>query len=145
MSLSNSDVAEKYAKGEIKGQSKNMFIEDDTIYSYGHHFPIAKRIYINDERYYLFNLNSYSSSTIKHKSYVKRAIGYDNLIYVIGCEYTEKAIKRTIVYNTKELNRLYLYNPKLASTRLGKEIKIRELTDQNKLLILILKEAEKVN
>ena len=45
-----------------------MFCTEDTIYSYGYHFPIARW---HDERTVFFNADSYSTSTAKHKSIVR--------------------------------------------------------------------------
>lgn len=51
----------------------NMFYEGRTIYSYGHHFPIAC---ILETGVVLFTSKSYSMSTSKHKTYTARAIGH---------------------------------------------------------------------
>ena len=61
------ELSKQYSEGETKGTGSRMFIEGNTIYSYGHHFPIAVRIKKN---LYYFNSEGYSSSTAKHKSYV---------------------------------------------------------------------------
>ena len=71
MGNNHSSLAEQFASGATKGQASNMFIEDDTIYSYGKHFPIAKRLSHNE---YLINSNSYSVSTAKHMSRVSSAL-----------------------------------------------------------------------
>ena len=42
--VTNTTLAENYGKGETCGQGSNMFIENDTIYSYGHHFKLAVRL-----------------------------------------------------------------------------------------------------
>jgi hypothetical protein len=49
----------------------NLFFNGDTIYSYGTHFPIAKKFPGN---IVLFNIDSYSSTTAHHIALVKRAI-----------------------------------------------------------------------
>ena len=52
-----------------------MLFADDTIYSYGRHFPIAK--HVNDahgEHCILFTTRSYSNTTARHMSCVRRAI-----------------------------------------------------------------------
>jgi len=58
-----------------RNQCGNLFFDGDTIYSYGHHFPIARHV-TNErgEAAVLFNSASYSSTTAKHKSDVRRAI-----------------------------------------------------------------------
>jgi hypothetical protein len=68
----NEDVAELFAQGGTSGQSYNetMFIEGDKLYSYGHHFPIAKVDRVNKVAW--FNNDSYSVTTSIHKGRVKR-------------------------------------------------------------------------
>jgi len=67
----NQDVADAFARGGTKTKTKHLFIEGDTIYSYGHHFPIAKRIGANK---YLFTKQGYSITTSIHKGRVLRAL-----------------------------------------------------------------------
>lgn len=68
------EVAEKFAENsQPEGRASNMFFEDDTIYSYGRHFPIAKRIE-PDLDLYLFTVRDYSVSTAKHKNMVAGAL-----------------------------------------------------------------------
>lgn len=53
----------------------NMFFEGDTIYSYGHHFPIAKFHKMpNGKEVILFDNSNYSSTTSKHQGDVRWAI-----------------------------------------------------------------------
>ena len=54
--MNNSLLAHRYSNGATEGKGSNMFIEGNTIYSYGHHFPIAKRI---TNKLYLFNKKNY--------------------------------------------------------------------------------------
>lgn len=76
--MKNRDVAEAYARqmyitgdSPIGPHTKKMFIEGVTIFSYGRHFPIAKRI---TPRLYLFTTDGYSVTTGKHKHHVQRAL-----------------------------------------------------------------------
>lgn len=66
---------------EIRGQG-NIFAHGDTIYSYGLHFPMARRIVapdgtvvflVNPSRY-LVNPSRYSVTTGKHQGWVRQAI-----------------------------------------------------------------------
>jgi hypothetical protein len=53
----------------------NCFFTGDTIYSYGHHFPIAKFHKMpNGQEIVLFNSSSYSVSTSRHQGEVRSAI-----------------------------------------------------------------------
>lgn len=80
MSKSNYDIAHAFAYGATEGHTGNwnLFIDGDSIYSYGHHFCIAKRI---DEGTILMTTRGYSSSTAKHISYVKSACSHKRMIY----------------------------------------------------------------
>lgn len=69
--MTNSQIAEKFASGAEKGNGSNMFIEGDVIYSYGFHFPIARRLNYNTV---LYTSKGYSNSTAKHKNHVLGAL-----------------------------------------------------------------------
>jgi hypothetical protein len=71
MVMSSDDLANSFSNGLTKGRASSMFIEDNVIYSWGYHFPIAVRL---SEGTYLLNTDKYSSSTSTHQTYVKRAI-----------------------------------------------------------------------
>ena len=73
-------IAEEFAYGKTKLKGSRMFIDGDIIYSYGYHFPIAIRLNSPEGFKYIFNSSSYSISTARHKSYVKRVIEEENII-----------------------------------------------------------------
>jgi hypothetical protein len=100
--LTNSKVAEYFAKGETRGSSKRMFINEDTIYSYGYHFKIAIRV---PEKLipifgvkFIVNSNGYSNSTAKHKSNVTGAIFRTDNTYISlpGCDYSADTLDQLI-------------------------------------------------
>jgi hypothetical protein len=70
-----------YAEGATDGCTKNMYISGDSIYSYGPHFPIARRL----PGGYIFNSDNSSVSTAKHKSRVYGCIAKDVLWELPGC------------------------------------------------------------
>lgn len=88
MTISNAAVAQRFANGATEGKSKNMYIDGDAIYSYGPHFPIAKRI----PGGYVFNSDGYSPSTGQHKSHVWRHIHEGILWELPGC-HMDSALK----------------------------------------------------
>lgn len=59
---------------QAQGKGSSMFFENESIYSYGYHFKIAQIIEHNNKKAVLFNDKSYSNTTNKHQSLVKRAI-----------------------------------------------------------------------
>ena len=70
--MNNAQVAHLWASGRKEsGKGSNFFFEGGTIYSYGYHFPISKRL---SETIYLITEKGYSGTTSKHKCLVRRAI-----------------------------------------------------------------------
>ena len=67
------ELAQAYANGQTEGSARQgrIFIDGATIYSYGRHFPIAKRI---DPNTYEFNTRRYSVTTSKQQSEVRMAL-----------------------------------------------------------------------
>ncbi len=75
----HSEVAHVWAQQkQDNGRSGNMFFEGPSIFSYGHHFEIAR--FVGDV--VLFTTRDYSSSTRKHKSYTKRAVSHKTVFIV---------------------------------------------------------------
>lgn len=103
MTISNGTVAQLFAEGATKGCSKNMYIDGDVVYSYGSHFPIARRI----EGGYIFNSNSYSVSTATHKSIVCGCIAGHILWELPGCNLDTalEVYADRVYYNMKEIIR----------------------------------------
>ena len=76
--MNNSQICEKFAHGHTDGKGSNIFIEGDTIYSYGYHFAMAKRYGFNK---YLFTTRGYSNTTAKHLSHLRHALRGAILIF----------------------------------------------------------------
>jgi hypothetical protein len=88
--LPTSELCHKWANQEQEsGRTSNgtMFFNVSTIYSYGHHFPIAKHI-VNEQgqRAVLFTERTYSNTTAKHISHVYMSCKNDDLIYCANPE-----------------------------------------------------------
>ena len=81
----NQEVAHYWAnKVQSEGEAYSMFFYDETIYSYGKHFAIAKHY---DNNLILFTNRGYSVSTSKHISYTRQAIPYGaNILYCYNPE-----------------------------------------------------------
>lgn len=82
MPRGNKDVADDFARGATKGKGSNLFIEGDTIYSYGRHFPVATWV---DGVVYL-TTKKYSVSTAQHVSKVRNALSNAGVQYVLSDE-----------------------------------------------------------
>lgn len=81
---SHNEAAHIWAsQSQYEGRAGNIFFEDGVIYSYGRHFPVA-RFAPEYGNIVLFTSRGYSSSTGKHKSLIRGAIGRD--YEVIYCD-----------------------------------------------------------
>ena len=72
--MTNKEIAAAFAAGKRTGKNANgsLFIDGDTLYSYGYHFPLAR---INPEtRHALRNARKYSVTTSKHSGLVAFAL-----------------------------------------------------------------------
>ena len=84
--LPHNEVAHRWANdplGEDLGNGHNMFFADKVVYSYGHHFPIARHVE-NDrgESAVLFTTDTYGKSTAKHKTITSRACHHLTVFHV---------------------------------------------------------------
>ena len=66
---------------EARTPTNNFYFHNDTIYSYGSHFPIAKHIERNGQNKILFTLRSYSHTTSQHIQIVRGASSHIDKIY----------------------------------------------------------------
>jgi hypothetical protein len=100
------EVAHYWAnKVQIEGKAGNVFFYNETIYSYGRHFPIAKHY---NNGLILFTTRSYSVTTSGHVSMVRSAITYGaNILYCHSPENPQSkdnydSAIRDIEYNLKK-------------------------------------------
>lgn len=79
----NSTIAHLWAnkQQEEASNGSNFYFDNDTIYSYGRHFPIAKHIIYDGNSAVLFTGETHSNTTAKHISIVKQACNHLNVIY----------------------------------------------------------------
>lgn len=71
--MTNKQIITKFVAGATKGKNStgSMFIEGNTLYSYGYHFPLAKR---NADGTFWVNPDRYSVTTSKQQGMVRYAI-----------------------------------------------------------------------
>lgn len=108
MTKRNSEIATKFAKGDIMGYNKHMFIDGNTVYSYSHNYPIA----IRWGKIFLMNSLGYSSTTKRHKMLVFHALKekWETVILLPNCD-----IDRA--YEQKEVNDKNIVKFKVKLTR----------------------------
>jgi len=82
--VSQSEVAHMWANKlqySARNAGGNFYFENNTIFSYGSHFPIAKHIECNGVNAVLFTESSYSNTTAKHIQVTRGACSHKNIIY----------------------------------------------------------------
>jgi hypothetical protein len=90
---SNNEAAHIWAsQSQASGRAGNVFFENDIIYSYGRHFPVAK--FGDDGVTVLFTNRGYSNSTGKHKSLIRGAIPCD--YRVIYCDDPTRGVEHNL-------------------------------------------------
>ena len=73
--MKNKDVIEQFARGKREGKGNSVFIEGNVIYSYGHHFPMAIRLFDTEGFKFIWNRDHYSQTTKKCQNWLFDAIG----------------------------------------------------------------------
>ena len=104
---SHAEVAHYWAnKVQPSGRASRMFFENEKIYSYGHHFCIARHLPLGAVA---FTTQTYSNSTSKHISYVRRAARHLRIVYcrapgdsaAANMRAAREAVRRTLTDSTK--------------------------------------------
>jgi hypothetical protein len=82
---SHSSLAHAWANQlQPEGRASNMFFKGPVIYSWGHHYEIARFVDApNGQKVCFINSNGYSSSTGKHTTHVRRAIPSNILVFSV--------------------------------------------------------------
>ena len=106
----HNEVAHFWAnKVQTIGKSNNMFFNNDIIYSYGYHFPIAKHI---NNNLILFTSKGYSVSTSKHLSITRLAIPNEKEVLIVpNIEiYNDRSNKGLHIDNIKYfINKIFFF------------------------------------
>lgn len=89
------------SQGQARNPQDNFYFIGDTIYSYGSHFPIARKIRHKGQLAVLFTNCRYSNTTAKHISYVRRAIPGNVPVFEVNrvdgwCDYSAKLKRASI-------------------------------------------------
>lgn len=101
--FTNGEIAHVWAYQRENGcthgrtSNSNIFFEEETIYSYGYHFPMAKLTGKYDARgveFVLVSTDRYSNTTTKHQSDVRCAVSHLHIIYVPTLNGSEVAMMR---------------------------------------------------
>jgi hypothetical protein len=72
---------------EATNSGRSFFFNRETIYSYGHHFPIAKHVQDQDGKdYVLFTERGYSNTTSKHIAITRGACNHKDIVYCYSPE-----------------------------------------------------------
>jgi hypothetical protein len=131
MSITNETVAHNWFYGlDANKQAKNLFWEslsmsgdgerERRLYSYGHHFIVARRLWVGSELVVLFNSDTYSSTTQRHCSYARQAVPADTTSFKVP--YPCANMKRSHIVN-------YEWMLEQAAEALGKAKRARKHGD----------------
>jgi hypothetical protein len=107
--MTNTQLAERFANTEKEGKANSMFIDGDTIFSYGYHFPIARKTDKTDEngrKIVLFTDRGYSMTTAKHKNQVWGALAQAGH-RIITCDVSMSRASNAIESLNKEIDELH--------------------------------------
>ena len=75
------------SQDEATNSGRSFFFRNDTIYSYGHHFPIAKHVQDESGRnFILFTERGYSNTTSKHIAITRSACRNSDIVYCFNPE-----------------------------------------------------------
>ncbi len=138
MTLRNDTIAKDFSLGiglESKSKNKHLFIEGNTIYSYGRHFPISKRLFLKGKEFYLFNTERYSVTTARHKSLVLSYLPKNRIIFLSGCDVLKA--KEQYQENIKEIDDFKEKLKKVRTEQIKENYQeqIKNLLIQNDLLL----------
>lgn len=98
----NIDVAECFANGNDDKKTNNLFIEDNVLYSYGYHYPLAIRLTDDNGFKFIVNKDRYSQTTSCHRGLILRAINVNNLTMAKSTAEMKQIIDKKII-SFKEL------------------------------------------
>jgi len=92
-----------HAKPGESGQGSNLFFEGDVIYSYGYHFPIARKVDGSDMRI-LFTTRGYSPTTGKQMGQVMSGLNYRDW----GLWHVDNVMADTVKEHVENHDALYM-------------------------------------
>jgi hypothetical protein len=100
--MNHSEICHLYfsEKRRDTTQNRNIFIAGNTIYSYGHHFPLATEFNYLGSIYLFVNTANYSVSTNKHQNHLRRAINKNIYQDVFYCDFPSVYGSGYYAYNT---------------------------------------------
>lgn len=101
---SHREVAHIWAQqSQAEGRASRVFFEGPSIYSYGHHFEMARFV---KPKVVIFNSKSYSSSTSKHQYLVLRALSEQVTIHRIENLDDYNASLKSLIFDLGEFIQL---------------------------------------
>lgn len=89
----NNDVAKDFVYGSTTSKSGNMYIENNVLYSYGKHFPMAIRLSSDKGYYFIVNGDKYSPTTSRHQSFLARYLPSEK-VFVKDTDYLRSLIPK---------------------------------------------------
>lgn len=112
----------RYYKGDVYWNAYDrMFCDKDILYSYGTHFPLAKRLVDSENEnnvLYIINADRYSVTTSGHQSYALRMLRPNiqvsrNALETIGIRFENLKFENIVDYSCDNVEYCFRYNGKL--------------------------------
>lgn len=79
--MSNKEICKVFATSVKQGKANSMFIEGNTIYSYGHHFPMARKTTyktVDGRKIAFVTTRTYSNTTARHMHHARFALSIED-------------------------------------------------------------------
>ena len=125
MTDKNTDVIKEFCNfGDNKTiKSKSLFFEGDTLFSYGHHYPLCIRL----KDGFIINSDGYSRTTSTHKGHLIRELTNCYTFEELEKRRREGEFEEIKLMNTKEMKELLDEH---------EDLRFITLTELNKLRII---------
>jgi hypothetical protein len=106
------------------GKSGNVYFENNTLYSYGRHFELAKFIEFEGKEYLFINTMRYSNTTAKHQSKIRSYINESLVAKVFYFDFWNNNFNLSDIYLKTIIERII----NKAKNSFSKQLKARENT-----------------
>ena len=101
--MKTQELFNKFVNGESKGKASSVFIDNNIVYSYGYHFPLALRINHRDGFKFIVNKSKYSITTSKQQTWLKWKINDSQILSYMTTEELKDFIRENDGKELKEI------------------------------------------
>jgi len=106
--MKNENVINSFVNGEKVAKTGHLFIEENVLYSYGHHYPLSIRL----NGAFLVNKDDYSKTTARHAGYLIRNISPASCLSDLKKRLQKgESFSNILLLNTQDMNRVIAMEP----------------------------------